>query len=325
MFHNETTKRLIFVLIILAILTMACGGTPTLAGTPAPQDQPDVPVTQPQTDTEEPEPKTPAPEGTVPATITVEPQRVPVPPPSNVELYGFIAQALGVWVMQNGYQTVEAAQAEFEKFGDMKLQIGDREYPIRDTLKSFSADDWKLIGEAGTMIESAVTGENSTIEGYIGDPNDGGINPDFVGEAAGAVAAAAIYVGRCRTTCLEVFQELWYAAAHLATGSNWIRIDEGYMSNHPEPYLCGHKVNWERLVDVLENCPGYSVSYVGSSILIKKLVKRGSNNYDFTLSPEVGTVALVVAGVAVTAAVVGIVVISGGSATPVLALVLLVP
>jgi len=320
-------KRVIFVFVILALVTMACEGTTNVSTQPAQQEQPQAPLTQPEVSTDAPEPETPAPDGTVPATITVEPQPVPVPPPSNVELYGFIAQAFGVWVMQNGFTTVEAAQGAIEAFGSMKLAIGDREYPIKETLQSFSAEDWKVIHETGDLIQLSVQNEVASVQGYIGNPNEGGINPDFVsdGSSAAAVAAAAIYVGRCRTTCLEVFQELWYAAAHLATGANWIRIDEGYMSNHPEPYLCGHKVNWERLVDILENCPGYSVSYQGSSILIRKLSKKSVNNYDFQLSPEVAPVALIVAGVAVTAAVVGIVVISGGTATPALALVLLIP
>ncbi|GIW70032.1 MAG: hypothetical protein KatS3mg101_0779 [Patescibacteria group bacterium] len=281
-------KKYLIIVCTLVLLVTSCGPLPEMESIMA-QPRPDAPASD--SGSEVSLPVTPGPE------VHISPEPVPVPPLPVATQYALIVQAWGNYLtpIKDTIRSEEDLREEWRRFGEMSLQVGDRRSKIREIFEGFSENDWSQIREAGEELAKD-----------------------------GALTTAVIYLRGCKTTCASIFSALWWACAHLATGENWIKIPEGMMTNHPMPELCGRTFNWEYLVDILDTrCPGYSVEYRGSTIVIRKLVRYSDNRYELTWDDA--QTLIVVGGVLTAATVVGIVVLSGGTAAPAFAVVLLVP
>jgi|GEM_PF-1776625 len=295
-------RKIAVIAVIAAILLTSCSSAETATG-PVPVAHPNAPVQNMSV--------TPVPGST--SAITPELEIVPIPHPSpaigKVEMYAMLVNAYGQFMKLHKDEVVteEDAKRLWDEFLTKKLQIGETQLVIgTDILANFTDQDWTQIQQAGMSI------------------ND----PDNWDDAGGAMVAAMILRGGCRTTCKEIFETLWFAMAHFASGTYWFTIIDGYMSSHAQPYMCGRSVSVEYLLDILEqNCEqyGYRVSYQGAEIRVtSKWHKKNSGmEYSFRV-PEVNSD--VVIFTTLTVIVVGVVIIaaSGGSAAPVLVPVLLV-
>lgn len=295
---RNTPKNVVILILAIAMLVQACAPqTPT-------NIQPvEIPV-PPDTVYQSVEIRTVS---TMVPEVEISPVPKPTPEPNAVEMYGLIINALGQYLSQNKARITseESYLQVMEEFTGYSLQIGGTKYPIRDTLASFSKEEWDQINEAGKSLAN---------------------DSNWEGEGVGEVLAAGLMIRGCKTSCREIFEALWYAMVHFASGTYWFTIIDGYMTTHPRPTLnCGRTFDWETLLDILEqNCTrfGYSVSYVGSEIRVTSAAhkKNGGMEYSYAYIDREG--AIVIITIVAVVVVVGIFVIStggaGGSIVPVL-------
>lgn len=298
-------KRFLCVLLLISVAVTSCG-TP-VGGSSTPPLGDNLPPQKTGVTSDSPIKEAtvmPPTGGTSTSTIELVPVPHPEPPAKAEEKFGMIVNGFMSYAGNNrGRITSDQSVKDlWIEYTGWSLQIGASKFRISDILASFTEEDWNSIRE---------------LERQMRDPNSG------VWESA--ALAAIIRVGSCVADCDEVFDAMWWACSHFASGEDWFTIPEGMMTNHPEPVVCGRKMDYERLLDLLDaRCPLISVQYRGSTVRVTRKngdTRGGYRSYAYALST--GEVAVIT--VAATVVVVGIIVIaSGGTGSWVIVPVLLV-
>lgn len=217
-----------------------------------------------------------------------EPEALPVPEPplDAVQVFGLVSSAFGVYL--SAVDAVIANEEDlhryFQKYLDTKIQIGSKIETVRQTLESFSGDDWRAV----------------------------------LSFAGIGIIATVVYVGRCRTSCEEIFNALWWAASHFASGEGWFELSDYAMSSHAQPEVCGKQFDWERLVETLEDyCRRqYKVTWLSSGVRVEERGRKHDYTFDFSSSQQ--EAARLAVTVAAGALFVAVIVATAGSASAVI-------